>query len=88
MVLLAVIGFSTFGPHSLLVTQLPMILGNRKNTASITGFIDGVGYIGASITGVLSGVLTDNFGWSYAFYFWVVGAILSGIFIYKTDKQS
>ena len=88
LVLLAVIGFSTFGPHSLLVTQLPMILGNRKNTASITGFIDGVGYIGASITGVLSGVLTDNFGWSYAFYFWVVGAILSGIFIYKTDKQS
>ncbi len=82
LVLLAVIGFTTFGPHILLVAQLPMILGNRKNTASITGFIDGIGYIGAALTGVISGWLIDAFSWNHAFYFWVFGAVLAGLFIW------
>jgi sugar phosphate permease len=87
LILLAIIGFTTFGPHSLLVTQLPMILGNRKNTASITGFIDALGYLGASLTGIISGILIDNFGWNYTFYFWVSGALIAGIFIYKANKK-
>jgi len=87
LVLLALIGFTTFGPHSLLVSQLPMVLGNRKNTASITGFIDGMGYIGAALTGVITGLLVDRLTWSYAFYFWVLGAILAGVFIYLTGRK-
>lgn len=39
------------------------------------GFIDGWRYVGAAITGVGSGWLIDNFGWNYAFYFWVLGAL-------------
>jgi len=85
--LLSIIGFTTFGPHSLLVSQLPMILGNRKNTGSITGAIDALGYVGASLTGVISGWLIDKFGWSYAFHFWVSGAVISGIFIYLSQKE-
>ena len=84
--LLSVIGFTTFGPHSLLVSQLPMILGNRKNTGSITGAIDALGYVGAALTGVVSGWLIDKFTWSYAFYFWVLGAVISGTFIYLSQK--
>lgn len=87
LILLSIIGFTTFGPHSLLVSQLPMILGNRKNTASICGFIDGIGYIGASLTGVISGLLIDNYNWNYAFYFWILGAIIAGIFIYLSRKE-
>jgi len=87
LVLLAIIGFTTFGPHSLLVSQLPMVLGNRKNTASITGFIDGMGYVGAALTGVITGLLVDKLTWNYAFYFWVLGAILAGIFIYLTGRK-
>ena len=87
LILLAIIGFTTFGPHSLLVTQLPMLLGNRKNTGSITGFIDALGYVGASITGVASGFLIDNYGWNHAFYFWVFGAIIAGIFIYLSGRD-
>jgi len=88
LVLLAIVGFTTFGPHSLLVSQLPMIFGNRKNTASITGAIDGIGYLGASLTGVLSGWLIDSYSWNHAFYFWISGGILAGIFIYLSDKHS
>ena len=83
---LAVIGFTTFGPHTLLVAQLPMLFGNKKNTASITGFIDGIGYIGAALTGVFSGWLIDDFGWNYAFYFWVFGAVLAGLFIFFSHR--
>ena len=85
--LLSIIGFTTFGPHSLLVSQLPMILGNRKNTGSITGAIDALGYLGASLTGIISGWLIDKFSWSYAFHFWVLGAVISGIFIYLSQKE-
>ena len=87
LVLLSIIGFTTFGPHSLLVSQLPMILGDRKNTASITGGIDALGYVGAAITGVASGWLIDNFSWNHAFYFWVLGALVAGLFIYLVGRE-
>jgi len=87
LILLAIAGFATFGDHSLLVTQLPMILGNKKNTASITGFIDGVGYIGASLTGLFSGWLIDKYSWNHAFYFWIIGGIIGGIFVYKSNAR-
>ena len=86
LVLLAIIGFTTFGPHMLLVTELPMIFGNNKNTASIVGFIDGIGYIGASITGVATGWLIDSFSWNHAFYFWVLGAMIAGLFIFLSSR--
>lgn len=75
LIFLAIIGFTTYGPHVLMVTALPMDYGSRKATASVTGFIDGWGYIGAALTGIGSGFLIDNFGWNYAFYFWILGAI-------------
>jgi len=40
-----------------------MDYGARKAASSATGFIDGVGYIGAALTGILSGWLTDVWGW-------------------------
>lgn len=78
---LAIIGFLTFGPHMLMVTALPMDLGTKEMTASATGFIDGWGYIGASLTGVGTGFLLDKIGWNAAFYFWVSGAFIAAIFM-------
>lgn len=49
---LLVIGFLTFGPHVLIVAALPADLGSRKDSSSVTGFIDAMGYVGASLTGV------------------------------------
>lgn len=79
LVVLAIIGFLTFGPHMLMVTALPMDLGTKEMAASATGFIDGWGYIGASLTGVGTGFLLDRFGWNAAFYFWVSGAFLAAL---------
>lgn len=79
LIFLGMIGFMTYGPHVLMVTALPMDYGSRKATASTTGFIDGWGYIGAALTGIGTGFLIDNFGWNYAFYFWILGAICAAI---------
>lgn len=79
LIFLAIIGFMTYGPHVLMVTTMPMDFGTRKAAASAAGFIDGWGYIGAAITGVASGWLIDNFGWNYAFYLWVLGAVGAAI---------
>ncbi len=87
LVLLAVIGFSVFGPHMFVVTQLPMLLRQDKEVASITGFIDGMGYVGASITGFVSGLLVDQFSWNHALYFWVFGAIIAGLFMFLSARK-
>ncbi len=81
LIVLAIIGFLTFGPHMLIVTAIPMDLGTKERAASAAGFIDGWGYIGAALTGVGTGFLLDNFSWNYAFYFWISGAIIAAIFM-------
>jgi len=53
------IGFLIFGPHVMMVGIMPMDLGTRKASSSVTGFIDSLGYAGASITGVGTGLLID-----------------------------
>jgi sugar phosphate permease len=91
MICLLVIGFMTYGPHVLMVGAIAMDFGTRKGAASAAGFIDALGYVGASLAGVLSGYLIDHTGWNAAFYFWVscafVGAVLSAIlWKYKPAK--
>ena len=77
LIILLFIGFFTFGPHILLVATIPADLGSRKAASSVTGFIDAMGYLGASLTGVGTGYLIDNYGWNSGFYFWISGAILA-----------
>jgi sugar phosphate permease len=68
-----------------------MDYGTRKAASSAIGFIDGVGYIGAAVTGILSGWLTDAWGWDATFYLWILGAIVAGVLMlllwnYKPEK--
>jgi sugar phosphate permease len=81
LVVLLLIGFFTFGPHVLIVGAIPMDFGSRKAASSATGFIDGFGYIGAALTGLGSGFFADTYGWGASFSFWIIGALLAGIFM-------
>ena len=62
-----------------MVGTIAMDLGTRKASASAAGFIDCLGYVGAALTGVGTGWLTDNYGWDAAFHFWVIGALVAGV---------
>ncbi|MFC1906676.1 MFS transporter [Chloroflexota bacterium] len=75
LAVLIMIGFLTYGPHVAIVSYAPMDFGSRKAAASVAGFVDGMGYIGAAITGIASGFLADQFGWNAAFYLWMAGAL-------------
>lgn len=77
LICLIAIGFTIYGPHVMIVATIPIDYASRKAAASATGFIDGLGYFGASLTGVISGFLIDNYSWNAAFYFWVVGVFLA-----------
>ena len=74
---LIAIGFTIYGPHVMICATIPMDYASRKAAASAAGFIDGFGYFGAALTGVISGFLVDNYGWNAAFYFWVVGVFIA-----------
>ncbi len=77
LICLMAIGFTIYGPHVMICAAIPMDYASRKATASAAGFIDGFGYFGASLTGVMSGFLVDHYGWNAAFYFWVAGVLLA-----------
>jgi sugar phosphate permease len=89
---LAAIGFFVFGAHVLIVAAAPMDFGTRKAAASATGFIDGLGYLGAGLQGIVTGLLVDRWGWSAGFAFWIACAFLAaGVMIllwkYKPEKK-
>jgi sugar phosphate permease len=79
ILVLMAIGFFTYGPHVAMVTACPMDFGTRKAAASAAGFIDGMGYMGAALTGVVSGYLVDNYGWDHAFYLWMAGGLAAAV---------
>ena len=91
IIMLAIIGFLTYGPHMIMVTALPMDLGTKEMASSAAGFIDGWGYIGAALTGIGTGFLLDNFGWNHAFYFWLSGAVIATVLmcvLWKYKRQA
>lgn len=77
LVCLIAVGFTIYGPHVMICATIPMDYASRKAAASAAGFIDGFGYFGAALTGIISGFLIDNYGWNMAFYFWVVGVFIA-----------
>jgi len=92
LITLAAIGFFVFGAHVLIVAAAPMDFGTRKAASSATGFIDGLGYLGAGLQGIVTGLLVDRWGWSAGFAFWIACAFLAaGVMIllwkYKPEKK-
>jgi len=64
-------GFFLYGPHVFLVTTMPSRFYEKKIVAAATGFIDGMGYIGSALIGVIVPFIIDwTGGWQSVFYFW------------------
>jgi len=86
-VTLAFVGFSLYGPYSMLAGAIAMDFGSRFSSASAAGIIDAVGAFGTIITGVGMGYLIDHYGWNTAFLF-VLGltvlATFSSFALWKT----
>ena len=75
---LGVIGTTSYGANSILLTALPLGLADEGIVSSSAGFLDFASYVGAGISGVLTGWLVDRWGWSVVFGYWIV-AVLMGV---------
>lgn len=93
IVLLILGGFLLYGPHVFLVTTIPSRFHKQSIVAAATGFIDGWGYIGSILIGILVPFILDAFGdWRIVFYFWagislMVVCLVAIIFIRSKGKE-
>src|SRR5262245_26992705 len=65
--LVAVIGFLLVGPYSFLGGAVAMDFGGRQGSATASGVLDGVGYLGGVLAGDSIARLSAAFGWTGAF---------------------
>jgi OPA family glycerol-3-phosphate transporter-like MFS transporter len=72
----ALVGFCTYGPHILMVGHWAQDFGKRKGAAGAAGFIDAVGYVGASLAGWGAGKLIDAHGYGPTFTVFGLAALV------------
>jgi OPA family glycerol-3-phosphate transporter-like MFS transporter len=87
----ALIGFFTYGAHILMVGHAAQDFGRKEGAAGAAGFIDGVGYIGASLSGWGAGKLIDIKDYGFTFVMAGVCALIGAALIcvlWKTKPQS
>ena len=73
---LGLVGFTLYGPYSLMSGAMVMDFGGEEASASGAGIVDGIGAAGAVVTGVGMGYLIDSYGWDGAFG--IIVALASG----------
>jgi len=78
---IAAIGFCTYGPHILMVGHAAQDFGKKSGAAGAAGFIDGMGYIGASLAGWGAGELIVRRGYNFTFVFFGLAAILGALLV-------
>jgi len=74
-ILIVASGFFLYGPHVFFVTTVPGRYIEQRITASSTGTIDGMGYIGAMLTGIIVPFILKT-GWNEVFYVWAFCCII------------
>jgi OPA family glycerol-3-phosphate transporter-like MFS transporter len=60
------VGLFLLGPYSLLAGALALDVSRKRSAATAAGIIDGAGYLGASLAGVVIGRVADQSGWTAA----------------------
>ena len=78
---IAAIGFCTYGPHILMVGHAAQDFGKKSGAAGAAGFIDGLGYIGATLAGRGAGVMIMRYGYKFTFVFFGIAAILGAALV-------
>ena len=75
--ILLVSGFALYGPHVFLVTTMPSRFHDKKFVAAATGFIDGSGYVGSALVGIIVPLMIDRTGnWNTVFHLWAILAVV------------
>lgn len=86
--ILIALGFFVYGPQ-MLVAVAAADFATKKAAATAVGLTGFFGYAGATISGIGTGMIVDQFGWNGAFMSFI-GATLIGafIFMFTWNKRS
>jgi sugar phosphate permease len=85
--LMALIGGLLFGPDSLVSASAAQDAGGRSAAARATGFVNGVGSLGALFQGYVTVGIRKAYGWSAVFYVFVGFALLSALALTPTFRR-
>lgn len=72
------VGFLTYGPYSLLAGALSLEVGGKRRVATVSGMVDGCGYLAGILAGERFGHTVDVYGYPTGFKILAFLAILSG----------
>jgi sugar phosphate permease len=86
--LMSLVGALLFGPDSLVSGAASQDAGGPEAAARATGFVNGVGSVGALLQGYVTVGLRKAFGWSAVFYVFVALALLSAAALSPTFRRS
>ena len=72
----------------LMTGAMPMDYATEKAASSAAGFIDSLGYLGATIGRIGTGLIIDYFSWDKVFIFYGISIFLSllCLFLEKTSR--
>ena len=91
VLVVAMVGFCTYGPHVLMVAHAAQDFGKKSNAAGASGFIDAMGYVGASLAGWGAGVLIGWHGYQFTFVTFgivaFVGALMAAL-LWKVGPET
>jgi sugar phosphate permease len=84
---LALIGATLFGPDSLISGAAAQDAGGVHAASMATGFVNGVGSIGAMAQGLVVPAITARYGWQALFPVFMVFALLAGLALIPSFKR-
>lgn len=77
--LTALVGFLMIGPYSYFAGAMSLDFGGKRGSATASGFIDGIGYLGGVLAGDSMARISVAWGWTGAFAVLAGVALLAGI---------
>lgn len=77
--LTALIGFLMIGPYSYFAGAMSLDFGGKQGSATASGFIDGIGYLGGVLAGDSVARISVAWGWSGAFAALAAVALFSSV---------
>jgi OPA family glycerol-3-phosphate transporter-like MFS transporter len=90
--LVAVVAFAMIGPYSYLAGAISLDFGGKQGSATTSGLIDGVGYLGGVLAGNSMAGISVAWGWRGAFAVLAAVALISsvtaGIYLSRLRSQS
>lgn len=85
---MALVGLLLFGPDSLLAGAAAQDLGGKHAAATATGFVNGMGSVGAILQGAFTVTLREALGWDAVFYGFLVVALAGALALAPTWRRS